>query len=413
MIARYFTPFALTIFHSLLLVHSSIIPPPPPFNLSHFLYPKVTAFTESNIPLQPPQFAQRVLDEIANKEKWELEDIWVSELDVKKAKYRTVHRYDYRARVGKHEFALKMYDKASEWKKLVEVTENRTSNFEALARRIGSTAVIDSFKVEGPLELMVVGDDDHLSLMLPLNTSHFGLRRILVGEGVTVEVKGADEISIFHPSDYQFLYGIFSHRRWNDVRSVWPPLCTRPPQLRVRGSASVVAYRNKRPGALIQTAVRSTDAIELLPERCYVRPNYDKTMHLHGSLRTRIALLKRVLRSFVNETDGNAALGSLKVRVRAFPMYRFPLELVRNIRTNDTYWSTLAEWRTRPATERVRFEVMARIEGGVLKPLQIKKARPLMDTDSFSWSSLSSNLSFTMLPPLLVPPESLTLDVKW
>lgn len=246
-----------------------------------------------------------------------------------------------------------------------------------------------------------------------LNTSHFGLRRILVGEGITVEVQGAEEISIFHPSDHQFLYGIFSHRRWNDVRSVWPALCTRPPQLRVRGSASVVAYRNKRPGALIQTAVRSTDAIELLPERCYVRPNYDKTMHLHGSLRTRIALLKRVLRSFVNETDGNAALGSLKVRVRAFPMYRFPLELVRNIRTNDTYWSTLAEWRTRPATERVRFDVMARIEGGVLKPLLIKKARPLMDTDSFSWSSLSSNLSFTMLPPLLVPPESLTLDVKW
>lgn len=397
-----------------MLIHSSIIPPPPPFNLSHFLYPKVTAFTESNVPLQPPQFSQRVLDEIANKEKWALEDIRVSELDVKKAKYRTVQRYDFRVRVGKIEFALKMYDKASEWKKLVGIIENRTSNFEALARRIGSTAVIDSFKVEGPLELMVVADDDRLSLMLPLNTSHFGLRRVLVGEGITVEVKGAENISMFRPSDYQFLYGIFSHRGWNDVRSVWPALCTRSLPIRVRGSATMVAYRNRRPGALIQTAFRSTDAIELLPERCYVRPNYDKSMQLHNSLRTRIALLKRVLRSLVNEADEtNAALGSVKVRIRAFPMYRFPLELERNIRSNDSYWSTLGEWRTRPATERVRFEVEARFEGGVLKPLLIKKTRPFMDTDSFTWSSLSSNVSFTMLPPLLVPPESLTLDVKW
>ncbi|KAH6778866.1 hypothetical protein C2S52_010103, partial [Perilla frutescens var. hirtella] len=167
MIARNFKPFLLTIFHSLLLIHSSIIPPPPPFNLSHFLYPKVTAFTESNIPLQPPQFLQSVLDGIANKEKWALEDIWVSELDAKKAKYRTMQSLDFQVRVGKKEAVLKMNDKASEWKKLAEGTENGTSNFEALARGIGSTAVIDSFKVEGPLELMVVGDEDRLSLMLP------------------------------------------------------------------------------------------------------------------------------------------------------------------------------------------------------------------------------------------------------
>lgn len=415
MIARNLTPFLLSIFHSLLLIHSSIIPPPPPFNLSHFLYPKVTVFTESNILPLPPQFLQSVLDAIAKKEKWALEDIWVSELDVKKAKYRTMQRHDFRVRVGKKEVVLKMHDEASEWKKLVEIAENGTSNFEALARRIGSTAVIDSFKVEGPLELMVVGDDDRLSLMLPSNSSHFGLRRILVGEGISVEVKDAEEISVFHPSDYQFLYGIFSYRRWSCVGSLWPTLCTRLLPIRIRGSASVVAYRNNRPGALIKTGFPSTDTIELLPERCYVSPNYEKPMHLHSSLSTRIASLKRVLGSFLNETDNpNAALGSLKARIRAFPMHRFPLELERKIRTNDTYWSTLAEWRTRPAIERVRFEVVARIEGEVLKPLLIKKVRSLMDTtDSFSWSSLSSNLSFTKFPPLLVPPESLTLDVKW
>lgn len=111
---------------------------------------------------------QGVLDSIADKEKWALEDFWVSELDVKKAKYKTVQRYDFRAHVGKIEVALKMHDETSEWKKLVGSRESELSNFEVLARKIGSTAVIDSFEVEGPLELMVVGEDDRLSLTLPV-----------------------------------------------------------------------------------------------------------------------------------------------------------------------------------------------------------------------------------------------------
>ncbi|XP_057765951.1 uncharacterized protein LOC130986535 isoform X2 [Salvia miltiorrhiza] len=312
MIAQNSTPFLLTIFLSLVLIHSAIIPPRP-FNLSHFLYPKVTAFTESDIPLQPPQFLQGVLDSIAKKEKWALEDFWVSELDVKKAKYKTVQRYDFRVRVGKIEVALKMHDETSEWKKLGGSRENELLNFEALARRIGSTAVIDSFKAEGPLELMVIGEDDRLSLELPLNSSHFGLQRISVGKGISVEVKGAEEISVFHPSDYQFLYRMFSYRRWSGLGSIWPALCTRLLPIRIIGSASVTAYRSKRPGALIQTSSRSTDAIKLLPERCYVGPNYDKLMHLPYPLSTRIALLKRVLKNFLNETDNpNAAMGSLK-----------------------------------------------------------------------------------------------------
>ncbi|KAI3460262.1 hypothetical protein Pfo_016925 [Paulownia fortunei] len=408
------TPFLLIIVHSLSLIHSSIIPPPPPFNLSHFLYPKVTAFTESNIPPQPPHFLQGVLDAIAKKEKWALEDIPVSELDVKKAKYSSVQKYEFRVLVGKAEIVLKMYEEVSKWKKLVVLKKNGTSNFEALAREIGSKAVIDSFKIEGPFELRVKGDDDQLLLMLPLNTSHSGLRRISVGEGITVEVNGAEEISTFHPSDYQLPYGDFTYRKWNDVGSIWPALCTALLPIRILGSASVIAYRNQRPAALIQTAFSSRDAIELLPDKCYGRPNYEKPSHLLSSLSIRIALLERVLRSFLNERGNpNAALGSLKARISALPIYRFHLELEREIRINDTYWSTLAEWRTRPTIERVWFEVVARIEGEVLNPLVIKKVRPLIDTDSFAWSSLSSNLSFTKFPSVLVTPEALTLDVKW
>ncbi|KAI3465378.1 hypothetical protein Pfo_022041 [Paulownia fortunei] len=398
--SRIFALLLLLAIQTLSLINSSIIPPPPPFNLSHFIFPTVTTFAElGSIPPQPPHFFQGVLDAIATKEKWALEDIRVSELDVKKAKYGSVQRHEFRVRVGKSEIVFKMHEEALEWKKLAVLRKNGSSNFEILVREIGSKAVLDSFKIEGPLELRVARDKDQLSLMLPLNTTHSGLSRISVGEGITVEVQGAEEISTFHPHDHhQPPYGILTYRKWNEVGSnIWPALCMRLPSIRILGSASVVVYRSQRPAAFIQTVFPSRDAIELLPEKCYVWPNYVKPRHFINSLSLRIAFLERVLSS----------------KIRASTIFRFQLELERNIRSNDTYWSTLAEWRTRPIVERAWFEVAARIEGEILKPLFIKKVRPLNDIDSFAWSSLLSNLSFTKFPSVLVPPEALTLDVKW
>ncbi|KAL3634194.1 hypothetical protein CASFOL_021248 [Castilleja foliolosa] len=413
---RILTPFLLTFFNSLLLIRSSIIPPPPPFNISHFLYPKVTTFTTSNTTSsQPPYILQGVLDAIAKKEKWALEDIRVLELDVKRAKYRSQLSYELRVRFGKAEIVLKMNEEMSEWKAFRALKKNGTLSFEALARMIDSEAVIESFKIEGPFELRVTRDDDQLSLMLPLNKMHSSLRRISVGEGITVEIKGAEQISMFHPSINPLPKNIFTYWNSNDVvGSIWPALCTALQSIRILGSASVTAYRNQRPDALIQTAFTSTDAIKLLPNKCYVLPNNETPRHVLSSLSTRIALLERVLRKFVNERGGKkTALGSVKTRIKALTMFRFRLGLERDIGVNDTFWSTLAEWRTRPTIERTSFEVVARIEDEVLKPLVVKKVRPVIDTDSFAWSSLSANISFTKFPSVLVAPEALTLGVKW
>lgn len=98
-----------------------------------------------------------------------MEDIRVSELDVKKAKYRPVHRYEFQVRLEKAESALTMYEEVSEWKKLLVLKKNETSYFEDMVKEIGPKAVIDNFKIEGPFELRVTRDDDQLSLMLPVS----------------------------------------------------------------------------------------------------------------------------------------------------------------------------------------------------------------------------------------------------
>ncbi|KAK4390610.1 hypothetical protein Sango_2124300 [Sesamum angolense] len=451
---RIFTLLLLLSVQKLPLVRSSIAPPPPPFNISHFLFPKVTAFTESGVALQAPHLLQGVLEAIANKEKWALEDIRVSELDVKKAKYGTVQTREFRVRVGKSEIVFKVYGEAPEWKKLAVLRKNGSSNFESwlgklVLRRwlIGLrlkalsscresepkiseaakgeriTTVVDwpclfSFRFElvkdGFLSLMISETLSTYMCLIPMkfNTTHSGLRRISVGEGITVEVQGAEGISTFHPPDrHQPPYGILTYRKWNEVESIWPASCTKLLPIRILGSASVVAYRSQRSAAL-RTVLSSRNAIELLPDKCYLWPNYEKPRQFFSPWSLRVAL--KVLSSFLDEKPNpNALLRSFRARIGASTMYRFQLELERNIRSNDTYWSTLAQWRTRPIVERVWFEVVARLDGEVLKPLVIKKVRPFIDIDSISWSSLLSNLSFTKFPSILVPPEALTLDVKW
>ncbi|XP_073145627.1 protein TUNICAMYCIN INDUCED 1 [Henckelia pumila] len=415
MVTRNFTLILCIIIQTLWRIHSSIIPPPPPFNLSHFLFPRVTAVHESQLSPQPTHFLQNVLNAIASKERWSLEDIRVSDLKVKKAKYDVVPRYEFRVRVGKSEIVLKMHEQPSEWKKLAVIKKNVSSDFESLVKKIGSHVVIDSFKIEGPFELQVMGDDDQLSIMLPSNTSHSGLRRISVGEGISLEVKSAEEISIFLTSNRnQLLYGSFTYRKGSGVESIWSDSCSALPTIGIMGSASVVAYRDQQPSANIKVVFSSVDAIKLLSNKCYIWPNYEKPKHPSSSLSIRIAFLEGILRSYLNsKAHPISSLGSLKARIRASAIIHFHLELERGIRSNDTYWNTLADWRTRPMVERALYDVAARMEGEILKPMVIKRIRPFIDADSFAWNSLLANLSFTKLPSMLVSPEALTLDVKW
>lgn len=245
-----------------------------------------------------------------------------------------------------------------------------------------------------------------LGMICQSNVSHSGLRRISVGKGITVEVKGAEAISIVHTANRQQMpYGILQN-----VIYILPPVCTAFLPIRVTGSAQVVAYRSKRPAAYIKSWFSSQDSIELLPDKCYGSQNYQNPRHLFSS----VAFVERVVTTLSSDKLYQiTGSGFLRLSIRASTVFRFLLEVEKNIQSNDDYWSTVAEWRTKPIVERIWFEVAARLEGGILKPLSLKKSRPFVDVDSFAWGGLLSNISFTKFSSALVQSESLTLDVKW
>ncbi|XP_038899718.1 uncharacterized protein LOC120086963 [Benincasa hispida] len=354
---------------------------------------------------------QDVLKELAAKQKWDLEGIKILEFDVESVRFGFAESYEIRLGLGKTRLLAKFSDEVSSWKKPSYANE---TSFGSLINGIGSVAVIRSFKIVGPFDLMVEGDA-HLSILLPNNATHAGLKRILVGEGITVEVSDAEEVSVFYSSNLSRLLN--ETRTSNGKVRTYPfrlPFCSPLLPLRVLGSATLSAYRTQNPNDYIRSSFLSKDSIELLPDKCFSRNTHTENSPLLDSLKPQFNMLESVFQRYLsNWILQNGLLAFVKVKMRASVVVQFQLELENTFGTNSSRYARLAEWRTKPTVERASFEVLARLDALRLKPLVIKKLKPLIVADSTEWRNLLPNISFTKFPSLLVPPEALTLDVKW
>ncbi|XP_042508994.1 uncharacterized protein LOC122084646 [Macadamia integrifolia] len=381
-----------------------------PFNASEAPLSSSSQSDESSHETTSPSshFLKDVLKSISLKQSWDLDEIRVSNLDVGKVRIGSAQRYEFRLRLGKSDLVFKFFDEVHSWRKI-----RKRGEFKSLVSKASSETVLKGFKLEGPFEIRVDGDDD-LSLVLPMNTTHNGLKRVLVGEGITVGVEGAQEVSLFHTRPRLPLNG---SSEMNQHRSqFWPlshSLCMPLLPIHILGSASLVAYRTHNPSAYIEIAFPSQDMIELLPEKCYDKYYYKKRACPIDSMTPRLAVLESLMRTLLGDKIRSEASGFLKAKVIASTVVSFRLELERDVKDNDKVLGTLAEWRTKATVERAWFEVEARVGAVRLKPLVVKKVRPFIAADSAAWSNLMSNISFTKFPSLLVPPEALTLDVKW
>lgn len=378
------------------------------------ILPLTISFTPNHLNDNNTQFLKDVLKEISVKQDWDLEGIEISKLEVSKVRIFSSQRYEFKIRVGKSYMLLKFPDEIDSRKKLSK--PKSSIDFGDLIKEFGSVPVLDTLKLQGPFDLWVSGHDN-FSLLLPMNASYGGLKRIIVGEGISVEVKGAKEVSLFQDFDLSLALNgsdINNNKGGNGFYPFGDSIC--PPLLPIRiiGSASLVANKNWDPDAEIETRLLSKKTIELVSDKCYDRNVYKiraSTMHF---LSSSIARLEEVLRSFLGDRITRNGLSSfLRATAKASTLIRFQLELEKSFGSNETAQEVFAEWRTRPTVERVWFEVIARVEGEKLKPVIVKKVRPFIAVDSASWSNLMSNISFTNFPSVLLPPEALTLDVKW
>lgn len=358
---------------------------------------------ESTITTTP--ILQDVLKEISTKQKWNLEEVRFTKLEVKKLRIGTGRSFEIRIRLGKSRFVFVVPDEVTDWRRSdVELDE--------VVREVNSSKVLDPIVLKGPLELRVDGDDDRLSLALPMNISHIGLKRVLVSEGISVEIKEAQAVSLFHSSSRRFAATV-DIREGSCSWSSLGPVCVPLPPILIIGSASLVAFRTPEAYSQIKTSYLSDETIFLLPEKCYDKTHTYKQHYLpRDLLGLKIEKLEKALSSL--RSNGTAqTVSSVTAKLKASGMVRFQLEIGRRIGSNESETSKRAEWRTKPKIERVWFEIKAKVEGDKLKAVGMRKVVPFIEVDTEAWSSMMSNMSFTKFPSILGPQEALTLDVKW
>lgn len=109
---------------------------------------------------------QDVLKAISLRQRWDLEDVRISNLDLRKVRFGSAPRYEFRVGFGKIKWVIKHSEEeeVGSWKKF----RNEKTDFGSLVTEAASImGVLDTFKMEGPFELRV-GGDDQLSLLLPV-----------------------------------------------------------------------------------------------------------------------------------------------------------------------------------------------------------------------------------------------------
>ncbi|KAL2318632.1 hypothetical protein Fmac_032508 [Flemingia macrophylla] len=355
---------------------------------------------------------QDVLRAVSAKQRWDFNDTRVTNFDVAKVRFGTSLSYEFRIRVGTDSnFTLKFSDPVESW----NMFRTPFPDLPSLVHRLASFPLLHTLKLEGPFALRV-DDLHHLSLSLPMNVSYTGLKHVLVGEGITVEVRRAQEISLFYSSDLDLKMNgsAMCSGGKSDFLPFLHSTCMALIPIRISGFASLVAYRSRNPYAFIATGFISEDAIKLLPEKCYHGHMFRKPACPIDSLSLRLSMLEKILRSLLGRKILRDQLyGLLKANIKASAVVKFPLELEIDIKNNVTINRSIPDWRTRPSFERFWFEISARVEENRLKPILIKKVKPFIESVSVSLANLMANMSYSKLRPVFLPPEPLTLDVKW
>ncbi|KAH1212109.1 hypothetical protein GmHk_14G040380 [Glycine max] len=347
------------------------------FPLSFFIFLlQFTAFASSSSSTHILQRCRRNRSGISSNDNDD--NVRVTKLDVGKVRFGTSLSYEFRIGMGSDNdnFTLKFADQVTTWNKF----RTPFPDLPSLVHRLGSFPLLHTLKLEGPFALRV--DALHnLSLSLPStrNLSFYSSDLDLQMNGSAMCSEGKSDL-------------------WPFLHST----CMTLIPIRISGSASLVAYRARNSYAHIATTLISEDAIELLPEKCYHGRMFRKRACPIDSLSLRLSILEKVLRSLLERKILKDQLfGLLKANIKASAVVKFPLELERDLSNNATLNRTIPDWRTRPSFERFWFEILARVEGNTLKPLLIKKAH------------LMSNMSYTKLRPVFLPPEPLTLDVMF
>ncbi|KAK2997027.1 hypothetical protein RJ639_026120 [Escallonia herrerae] len=378
---------------------------------------------------------------------FQAEDFKISGFDLRDALVGRSVAYEFDVEIDNKVLPLKLLEDVNRWEYVdlpifrVEDTARSTEE-NGLVERLSSEEglpVLAPFQLAGPMELWIQDAKD-MRLSLPHDVDAGVLKKVILADGAVVTVKGARSISLRHPVELPlplnltqngFASGLLTlaERLRHTSRAQEAPLLS----LRIVGPTSLASPTSSSPSSsnrlklkrlapgLVELsspskmkAIEAISNFDLQEAPTLLTPDRFTTLwpvtSVNGSNSNLLGfetLLSSVLGSKAKK-EGSFKLLKADVSAQTFVKIGFGVE--KKLKGGDGLnMNGIPEWRTKPETVRMHFEVLAKIDGDKVVPERVIQVNPVIMEDTVAPNVLSGNMTMSRMPIVHPPPNPFTL----
>lgn len=379
------------------------------------------------------------------------DDFKISGFDMRDAQVGHSVAYEFDVEIDKQVLPFKLLEDVNRWEfvdlPLFRVEEPvRAGDHNGLVEKGAKQdphdglPVLAPFQLAGPMEIWIQDAKD-MRISLPHDVDAGVLKKVILADGAVVTVKGARSVSLRHPIDLPLpfnrtqtdfasaLLALAEHLRRASrmpgapllsLRIVGPTSLTSPTSS-ASSSNNRLKLKRLAPG-LVELSSRAKtqptgalSPIDLREAPTVLTPKHFTTMwpfaSVNGSNSNLIGfekLLASVLGPKANK-KGSFRLLKADVSAQTFVKIGFGVEKKLKEGEDGFDWTGFPEWRTKPESVRMHFEVLAKVDGEKVIPERVVQVNPVLVEDTVAPNVLSGNISMSTTPIVHPPPTPFVL----
>ncbi|XP_073307032.1 protein TUNICAMYCIN INDUCED 1-like [Primulina huaijiensis] len=379
------------------------------------------------------------------------DEITISGFDLRDALVGKSVAYEFDVQIDNQVLPFKLLEDVKRWEyvdlpifQMEDPSKPRYENRLVEGRRLDDQMpVLAPFQLAGPMELWIQDAKD-MRISLPHDVDAGVLKKVILADGAVVTVTGARSVSLRNPIELPlplnrtndgFAWGLLTlakHLRHAasspngplvSLRIVGPTSLTSP-----SSSSSTSSPTNKlklkrlAPGLVELSSASKRNfmeannmGIDLKGEAtALLAPDQFSTLwpvtSINGSNSNLLgfeALLSSVLGPKANK-EGSFKLLKADVSAQTFVKISFGVE--KKIKDgNEFSFEGFPEWRTKPKSVMMHFEVLAKVDGNKVVPEKVVPVNPVIGEDSVAPNILNGNITMSKIPVVYTPQNPFSL----
>lgn len=379
---------------------------------------------------------------------FQAEEVKVSGFDLRDAQVGKSVAYEFDVEIDNTVMPFKLLEDVHRWEyvdlpifRTAHVKPGEENGLVETKQVDDNLPVLAPFQLAGPMELWIQDAKD-MRISLPHDVDAGVLKKVILADGAVVTVKGARSVSLRHPIELplplnrtgnNFASGLLTLAEWlrNAAQSQDSPLLS----LRIVGPTSLASPASSSPSStnrlklkrlapgLVELSSASkrksveagSTAVDLQGEvTALLAPDRFSTLwpitSIDGSNSNVLgfeALLSSVLGAKANK-EGSFKLLKADVSAQTFVKMGFVVEK-KKMQGDGFDIPGFPEWRTKPESVRMHFEVLAKLDGNKVVPERIVQIDPVTGEDTVAENVVSGNTTMSKVPIVYQPPSPFTL----